>query len=261
MIDLVRNASQDFRFEKEPLLPEAQPAMLRRTSHSATLRLVVPVIGQEEEDKNVVIKISEPVAEDVYEPPIAFCEKTHKDCGHACKGVTKESKCLPCLDADCAQKAGLFDGVNQDELCTICYTTELGAEACSKLSCGHIFHTNCIVNLLKHKWSTLRISFSFMSCPSCKQEIQMKGLSEPIKAELGPLLGLKKKVEAQALIHAEEQGILKDARLSNINDIYYQKPQEFANHRCSFYQCYDCKKPYFGGLIDCQGEMNNAERN
>ena len=51
----------------------------------------------------------------------------------------------------------------------------------------------------------------------------MKGLSEPIKAELGPLLGLKKKVEAQALINAEDQGILKDPRLSNIDDIYYQK--------------------------------------
>ena len=80
------------------------------------------------------------------------------------------------------------------------------------------------MNLRKHKWSSLRISFAFMSCPSCKQEIQMKGLSEPIKAELGPLLGLKKKVEAQALINAEDQGILKDPRLSNIDDIYYQKP-------------------------------------
>ena len=65
------------------------------------------------------------------EPPaIALCEKT-KNCGHACKGVTKERQCLPCLDKDCAQSNGLFEGTNEDELCTICYTSELGAEACS----------------------------------------------------------------------------------------------------------------------------------
>mgnify|MGYP003892914485 FL=1 len=109
------------------------------------------------------------------EPPIAFCEKTHAACGHGCKGVTKERKCLPCLDSACAQKNGHFDGVNEDELCTICYTQELGAEACSRLSCGHVFHTNCVINLLKHKWATLRITFSFLSCPSCKQEIEIKG--------------------------------------------------------------------------------------
>ena len=114
MIDLVRNASsQEFNFDNEPLIPEVQPAMMRRTSMPETLRLVIPKIGDEEEEKEIVlIKTCDPVTEDVYEPPIAFCEKTHQECGHACKGVTKERKCLPCLDADCAQKAGLFDGVN-----------------------------------------------------------------------------------------------------------------------------------------------------
>ena len=82
--------------------------------------------------------------EEVYEP-IAFCEKTHEACGHSCKGVSKERRCLPCLHSACAEKAGHFDGVNEDELCTICYTQELGAEACSRLSCGHVFHTNCII--------------------------------------------------------------------------------------------------------------------
>ena len=39
----------------------------------------------------------------------------------------------------------------------------------------------------------------------------------------------KKIVEEQALIRAKDEGILKDERLSNEHDIYYQKPQEFAN--------------------------------
>ena len=30
------------------------------------------------------------------------------------------------------------------EICTICYTSELREEPSVQLSCGHIFHTNCI---------------------------------------------------------------------------------------------------------------------
>ena len=26
-------------------------------------------------------------------------------------------------------------------------------------------------------------------------------------------------------------------------------------HKCTFYECFKCKKPYFGGLIDCQQDM------
>ena len=94
-----------------------------------------------------------------------------------------------------------------------------------------------------------------MSCPSCKQAITLKGLSTPIAALLGPLLGLKKKVEAQAIAHANEQGILNDERLTTEGDIYFGRMQEYANHRCSFYESHGCKKPYFGGLIDCEQEM------
>lgn len=79
--------------------------------------------------------------------------------------------------------------------------------------------------------------------------------------ELGPLLHLKRIVEEQALVCAEQQGILLDERVTtNVDDFYYGKPQEYANHRCSFYLCHGCKKPYFGGLIDCEQEMAAAEQ-
>mmetsp|Transcript_23783 Transcript_23783/g.29612 ORF Transcript_23783/g.29612 Transcript_23783/m.29612 type:complete len:133 (-) Transcript_23783:1087-1485(-) len=130
-----------------------------------------------------------------------------------CYGVEGERHCPPCLDPACADKH-YKGGVNADELCGICYTTELGTEACSKLGCGHVFHTGCIVQLLKHRWSSLRITFAFMSCPSCKHEIEIKALPHPITDELGPLLGLKKKCESLALVNAEKQGILSDARVA-----------------------------------------------
>ena len=80
------------------------------------------------------------------------------------------------------------------------------------------------MQLLKHKWATLRMTFAFMSCPSCKQEIELKGVTKPIAAELGPLLGLKKVVEKQALANAKDQGLLNDERLSNKDDEYFGKP-------------------------------------
>lgn len=80
-------------------------------------------------------------------------------------------------------------------------------------------------------------------------------------AELGPLLRFKAVVEKQALVSAEEQGILSDARVTtDVNGEYFGRPQEFANHRCSFYLCHGCDKPYFGGLIDCEQEINAAEQ-
>ena len=203
VIDLVKANSERYNnIDAEPMFELAEPVLLRKASYGAHVQIQIPLLiltlpvattTEVVEDvkvlevEQVIINTMEPEA-----PAIAFCEKTHEKCGHACKGVTKERKCLPCLDTACAEASGHFEGTNEDELCNICYTSELGSEACSQLSCGHVFHTNCVVQLLKHRWTTLRISFAFMSCPKCKQEIELKkGISQPIAAELGPLSYLK----------------------------------------------------------------------
>ena len=175
-----------------------------------------------------------------------------KCCDAKCYGVQGERKCLPCLRPECASKSGLYDDIREDELCQICYTGCLRDEACTMLSCGHVFHTNCIIMLLNAGWPTTRMTFGFMSCPLCKQEIKVNGISTPVAKVLGPLLSLKRQVEREGLVQAEKQGILSDERLTTPGDAYYGKVQEFVNHRCSFYQCFECKKPYFGGLIDCE---------
>ena len=91
-----------------------------------------------------------------------------------------------------------------------------------------------------------------MSCPCCKQEIKLSGgISAPIAAELGPLLHLKSLVSKNALLKAKDQGIISDE-----DD---EGSQETANKRCAFYQCFTCKKPYFGGLRDCEQDMANEE--
>lgn len=48
--------------------------------------------------------------------------------------------------------------------------------------------------------------------------------------------------------------MLQDARLSNPEDRYFEKPREYAMARCAFYECFTCKGSFFGGLVDCERE-------
>lgn len=60
-----------------------------------------------------------------------------------------------------------------DDLCLICYT-DLGNLDSVELSCCHVFHSDCLAQLLEHKWTTLRITFAFMACPKCKEPLKLK---------------------------------------------------------------------------------------
>lgn len=189
-------------------------------------------------------------AEEAEELPFKFCDK-QLACGHRCKGVQGERKCLPCIEESCAERSGLKAGINAAELCTTCYTSELSAEPCVQLSCGHVFHVNCVVQILTHRWSTLRITWSFMACPACKTEIDVFSC-RPVAELVGPLFSMRAFIRKDCLKQAEKQGLLMDERLTSPDGDYYGKPVEYAMKRCSYYLCNDCQKPYFGGLIDCE---------
>ena len=67
---------------------------------------------------------------------ITPCQKVHTACNHPCGGVAYEKECLPCLEPGCQQNVS----ATKDDLCAICFTSELGSEPAVKLGCGHIFH-------------------------------------------------------------------------------------------------------------------------
>ena len=255
-INLARIASQNFAFQAKQF---DEPALVRQLSSGIQIKVPKLDIKAPEVEPLVMIRTDNDANAHGDDPIIPTCTK-ELSCGHQCFGVEDERKCLPCLDPACAPKH-FKGGINADELCHICYTSELGVEACSKLSCGHVFHTNCLVNLLRAKWPKLRITWDFMSCPECRQEISPRGLSKPIVAELGQLLSLKAKVEELALKNAERQGILNDAAVAEKDGKFYGKNQKYANKKCSVFLCNECKKPYFGGLRDCEQDMANEEQN
>lgn len=168
VIPLARNASH--AIHEQPLsdlvaIDFNEPAMLRkRSTHSDKVLVQIPKLTSiltKAEDAQKSVKIQTEAEQD---ESIPVCLKVQKKCGHMCNGVEGEKRCLPCIEPSCAP-LNYKGGQDADQLCGICYTSELGAEACSKLGCGHVFHTNCVVNLLKHRWTILKISFAFMSCP------------------------------------------------------------------------------------------------
>ena len=48
------------------------------------------------------------------------------------------------------------------------------------------------------------------------------------------------------------EGREKDKRLNDENDPYFNKKQEYAMAIYSYYQCFKCKKAFFGGLKNCE---------
>ena len=166
----------------------------------------------------------------------------HEECGHQCGGVAHEKTCLPCIQPACCGQDS--NGPTAEDLCNICFTSELGEEPCVQLpGCKHIFHAECIKNLLKHRWSTLRISFDFMACPACKHPITDLSSWPQLQPELKKLLDLKKKVGEMTKKAVENE--LVDA--------------VDADKKCAFYECHECKKPFFGGQADCERDLNMAE--
>ena len=50
---------------------------------------------------------------------------------------------------------------------------------------------------------------------------------------------------------AIKEGYHEKGRVVTEGDIYYLKFKEYALHQCTFFECFKCKKPFFGGMQDC----------
>lgn len=93
------------------------------------------------------------------------------ECGHPCFGI-KRCKCLPCLMPDCInnktnKNKENINGITGDDYCNICWCESLSQSPCIQLECGHIFHYDCIMERLKYRWTSDRITFSYLNCPLC----------------------------------------------------------------------------------------------
>lgn len=52
--------------------------------------------------------------------------------------------------------------------------------------------------------------------------------------------------------------LMKDEKLTNPESPYYQKPEIYSMAIYAYFECFKCKKPYFGGRKNCADAMNEG---
>ena len=61
-----------------------------------------------------------------------------------------------------------------------------------------------------------------------------------------------------ALERAKIEGLDKDPKFLDPSYAYHGDLAGFAMFKCSYYMCFKCKNPYFGGLKDCDNNQQEA---
>lgn len=172
-----------------------------------------------------------------------------KPCGHLCHGTKGESECCSCLEPGCSVRSSAMSmsDLTKDDLCSICYVETLGEAPCLELACGHVFHTHCLEARLEHKWPTAAVSYRFLDCPLCTRPIAHQLLA----ATITPLQKARDALEARYIERLRIEGLLDHPAITSIDSPYYNAPVSWARQNLTYFECFECKKPYFGGIRGC----------
>ena len=81
-----------------------------------------------------------------------------------------------------------------------------------------------------------------MSCKSCPK----------LQTAIDKELKLKNNVVKKCSERAKFEDLHKDPRLKKVGDPFYNDLLGFAMKRLSYYQCFKCNDPYYGGMKDCE---------
>ena len=76
-------------------------------------------------------------------------------------------------------------------------------------------------------------------------------IDSPLQVKMERSLALFEDIKKKAFERLKHEAKDKDERLSRVGDNFYQKPVEYAMAIFSYYECFKCKNPYFGGLKSC----------
>jgi RCR-type E3 ubiquitin transferase len=133
------------------------------------------------------------------------------------------------------------------DFCMICFTEPLGQAPSLRLACGHILHAACLRKWVSLGWDSARITFGFLKCPLC----QLKIVQPELEDLLGPLLELEKDVRRKAVMRIKYMNLHGDPQVTEARGKFYNDLEGFALSKLAYYQCYKCKKAYYGGQVDC----------
>lgn len=163
-------------------------------------------------------------------------------CGHFCAEDKKHASCGSCLHPDCVEEA---DGVTLDDFCSICWVEDLRTTAVTRLGCGHVFHTDCVVSRLLCKWGSGAINLSFATCPLCSEPLRWSGQNN----EIVQALLMAERLRADLLLRAK---VLIESKIVEVaDDVPESEAAAHALKKVNFYTCFQCKSAYYGGKVEC----------
>lgn len=183
------------------------------------------------------------------EEPGDDCPPMHEDEGHQDDGVEGEQG----VDAPAEETGGqdevplmqLEDRVEvaATEPCPICM--DAATEGLLALKCGHAAHKACLEAMIASRWSGKRITFNYMNCFMCRQQLEHPEL----ESALAPHNELRRKVVSICLSTCR-----KDELIDNLDVLMEESPQQAeaaATTEIACFECTKCGEPYAAGRVDC----------
>jgi len=67
---------------------------------------------------------------------------------------------------------------------------------------------------------------------------------------------LDKKIREMCVKRAKHEGLDLDERLNDPKNEYFNNLEQFAYDHLNYYECWQCKAPFFGGLKQCDANAN-----
>jgi len=109
---------------------------------------------------------------------------------------------------------------------------------------------DCIRTRLHKRWDDLAISLKYALCPTCNQWMSAPG-HEWLEKKVNEAKELEGKILEKCVLRAKHEGLDLDERLQDPKSEYYKDLPKFAFNHLNYYECYECKDPYFGGHRQC----------
>lgn len=117
---------------------------------------------------------------------------------------------------------------------------------------------DCIRTRIQKRWDGLAISIKFALCPSCNQWMEAPGHAW-LESKVEEAKNLEEKILEKCLQRAKHEGLDLDERIKDPKSEYFNNVGKFAFDHLNYYECYECKDPYFGGHRQCGAPAGGEE--
>ena len=135
--------------------------------------------------------------------------------------------------------------------CPICFDDD--PVGMIQLRCGHVGHYDCLKQQIDSGYSGKRISFNYLKCSACRQDLEEEKGSAKLVKLLKPHFKLKKEITALSVKECVDNAYIPNFKTMLRSQKKNAEAAALAEVAC--YYCATCKKPFSAGRVDCMNDM------